>query len=206
MKIVKVIIALYIFCLVSWCFGEAELDVVPMKKTEQEALYSSIQGFVGNWWNGSDLYPDPCGWTPIQGVSCDLFDGSWYVTALNIGPVHDNSLGCARNVQFRSQLFKLKHLKTLSFFNCFVSSQGHPIPIPTKNWEKLAGSLESLEFRSNPGLIGKIPLTFGLLYKLQSLVLLENGLSGEVPSNIGSLINLKRLVLAGNWFTWANSR
>ena len=38
----------------------------PMVKTEQEALYSAIQGFVGKWWNGSDLYPDPCGWTPIQ--------------------------------------------------------------------------------------------------------------------------------------------
>lgn len=38
----------------------------PMVKTEQEALYSAIQGFVGKLWNGSDLYPDPCGWTPIQ--------------------------------------------------------------------------------------------------------------------------------------------
>lgn len=37
-----------------------------MEKREQEALYSAIQGFVGEWWNGSDLYPDPCGWTPIQ--------------------------------------------------------------------------------------------------------------------------------------------
>lgn len=41
-------------------------SVAPMKKQEQEALYSAIQGFVGNSWNGSDLYPDPCGWTPIQ--------------------------------------------------------------------------------------------------------------------------------------------
>uniref|UniRef100_A0A7C9AR84 Uncharacterized protein n=1 Tax=Opuntia streptacantha TaxID=393608 RepID=A0A7C9AR84_OPUST len=50
------------------CNGEDEKVAViaPMKKTEKEALYSAIQGFVGNWWNGSDLYPDPCGWTPIQ--------------------------------------------------------------------------------------------------------------------------------------------
>ena len=41
-------------------------SIAPMKKTEQEALYFAIQGFVGKWWNGSDLYPDPCGWTPIQ--------------------------------------------------------------------------------------------------------------------------------------------
>lgn len=50
-----------------WCNGE-EVETVgaPMEKREKEALYSAIQGFVGKWWNGSDLYPDPCGWTPIQ--------------------------------------------------------------------------------------------------------------------------------------------
>ncbi|KAK2981296.1 hypothetical protein RJ640_006997 [Escallonia rubra] len=53
-------------CLGAWCNGEGESLVAPMEKTEQQALYSAIQGFVGNWWNGFDLYPDPCGWTPIQ--------------------------------------------------------------------------------------------------------------------------------------------
>jgi hypothetical protein len=50
------------------CKGQQEEDssVAAMKKEEQEALYSAIQGFVGDSWNGSDLYPDPCGWTPIQ--------------------------------------------------------------------------------------------------------------------------------------------
>lgn len=47
-------------------FGQLEIDMAPMEKQEKDALYSTIQGFVGNWWNGSDLYPDPCGWTPIQ--------------------------------------------------------------------------------------------------------------------------------------------
>lgn len=52
--------------------GECEIEsddysiIAPMEKKEKEALYSAIQGFVGKWWNGSDLYPDPCGWTPIQ--------------------------------------------------------------------------------------------------------------------------------------------
>jgi len=51
-----------------WCNGDYGEAVVaaPMKKTEEDALYSAIQGFMGNWWNGSDLFPDPCGWTPIQ--------------------------------------------------------------------------------------------------------------------------------------------
>ncbi|CBI27083.3 unnamed protein product, partial [Vitis vinifera] len=169
-----------------------------MEKTEQEALYSTIQGFVGTWWNGSDLYPDPCGWTPIQGVSCDLYDGFWYVTALNIGPVQDNSLDCAHNVEFKLHLFELKHLKTLSFLNCFISPRKHPVTIPANIWYKLAGSLESLEFRSNPGLVGQVPTGFGDLRKLQSLVLLENGLSGNLPTIIGNLVSLRRLVIAGN--------
>lgn len=54
-------------------FGTGKLEdyysidtAAPMEEREKEALYSGIQGFVGKWWNGSDLYPDPCGWTPIQ--------------------------------------------------------------------------------------------------------------------------------------------
>ncbi|PIN25938.1 hypothetical protein CDL12_01352 [Handroanthus impetiginosus] len=178
------------------CNGEDESVAAPMKRTEQEALYSAIQGFVGKWWNGSDLYPDPCGWTPIQGVSCDLFDGLWFVTELSIGPVHDNSLNCDQNVEFSPNLFALKHLRSLSFFNCFVS----PFSIPTSNWEMLAESLESLEFRSNRGLTGQVPTTFGELKNLKSLVLMENGLSGELPQSIGNLIDLRRLNLAGNSF------
>lgn len=38
----------------------------PMEEGERRALYSAIQGFVGRNWNGSELFPDPCGWTPIQ--------------------------------------------------------------------------------------------------------------------------------------------
>ncbi|GMI99954.1 hypothetical protein like AT1G68780 [Hibiscus trionum] len=204
------VLAVCILCLGVWCCGQADNTeasasasaAAPMEKAEQAALYSAIQGFVGNWWNGSDLYPDPCGWTPIQGVSCDIIGGLWYITALSIGPVHDNSLACDTNVEFRPQLFQLKHLKSLSFFSCFISSsRRHQFTIPGDNWEKLAGNLVSLEFRSNPGLIGQIPTSFGYLKKLQSLVLLENGLTGEIPTSIGNLTNLNRLVLAGNRFT-----
>ncbi|KAL3631310.1 Piriformospora indica-insensitive protein 2 [Castilleja foliolosa] len=183
------------------CNGDDEDLGAPMEKTEQEALYSGIQDFVGKWWNGSDLYPDPCGWTPIQGVSCDLFDGFWYVTDLSIGPVHDNSLNCAPNVEFTPHLFALRHLRSLSFVSCFVSPRQHPLSIPARGWEHLAETLESLEFRSNDGLTGKIPDTFGELTNLRSLVLVENGLTGEMPQTIGNLFNLRRLNLAGNSFT-----
>ncbi|XP_051146169.1 piriformospora indica-insensitive protein 2-like [Andrographis paniculata] len=172
----------------------------PMKISQKEALFSAIQGFVGKWWNGSHLYPDPCGWTPIQGVSCDFYDGFWYVTELRIGPVHDNSLRCSNEkIEFPHQLFDLIRLKTLSFFNCFVS--GRPANIPAENWGFLAGSLESLEFRSNPGLAGEVPEGLGKLEKLESLVIMENSLTGELPESIGRLRNLRRLNLAGNLFS-----
>ncbi|KAH1233039.1 Piriformospora indica-insensitive protein 2 [Glycine max] len=171
------IFVMFILSLSATC-GQEDLDILtPMEKVELEALYSTIESFLGDSWNSSDLYPDPCGWTPIQGVSCDLFDGFWYVTTLNIGPVHDNSLSCAQDLEFRPHLFKLKHLKSLSFFNCFPSQDMFP------------------------GLIGNIPLCFGVLKNLQSLVILKNSVTAEIPSSIGNVIKLKKLVLVGNYLT-----
>ncbi|WOH07751.1 hypothetical protein DCAR_0727184 [Daucus carota subsp. sativus] len=195
-------VLVFIFHLIVVCNGEEDETMgAVMEKREQEALYFVIQGFVGKWWNGSDLYPDPCGWTPIQGVSCDIFDdGYWFVTELNIGLIHENSPSCVLNMEFSPHLFALKHLKRLSFVKCMVH-RSHPVTIPTEDWSALSGSLESLEFRSNPGLIGEVPISFGSLTSLQSLVLLENEISGELPTNLGNLVNLKRLVFSGNRFT-----
>ncbi|XP_042023595.1 piriformospora indica-insensitive protein 2-like isoform X2 [Salvia splendens] len=170
-----------------------------MKSVEKAALYSTIQTFVGKWWNGSDLYPDPCGWTPIEGVSCDLFDGFWYVTELSIGSLHENSLNCAQNADFSPRLFALIHLKSLLFFNCFTALR-RPVSIPARSWGSLGASLESLEFRSNPGLMGRIPPSVGELKSLKSMVLVENGLSGELHPFVGNLKELERLNLAGNSF------
>ncbi|KAJ0230625.1 Uncharacterized protein HA466_0307250 [Hirschfeldia incana] len=186
-----------------WCNAvessstEVTDDGAPMEKSEREALYSTIQGFVGDSWNGSDLYPDPCGWTPIQGVSCDIYDDLWYVTELTLGLVHENSLSCAASLVIKPQLFKLIHLKSLSFVNCFKSS----LTISKEDWISLGRNLESLEFRSNPGLIGVLPETIGSLTNLKSLVVLENGFNGKLPTSLCNLSSLKRLVLAGNLFT-----
>ncbi|CAN1180420.1 Piriformospora indica-insensitive protein 2 [Linum perenne] len=180
------------------CRGsESEEGSAPMLKEEKEALFAAIQGFVGKWWNGSDLYPDPCGWTPIQGVSCDVFDGYWYTTSLQIGPVMENSLQCSSHPRFTRYLFQLTHLHTLSFFNCFVDSHVR-MPASVNTWEMLSNSLETLEFRSNQGLIGSIPSSLGKLKKLKSLILLENGLQGGIPNEIGNLMKLKQLVLSSN--------
>lgn len=136
----------------------------------------------------------------IQGVYCDLYDGLWYVSVINVGPVYDNSLRCSPNAEFSHHLFKLKHLKALSFFSCFISPHRNPVRISDLKWEELINSLESLEFRSNPGLVGKIPTGVGYLRKLESLVLLENGLSGKLPMEMGNLVNLRKLVLQENHF------
>ncbi|KAK7265036.1 hypothetical protein RJT34_32652 [Clitoria ternatea] len=189
-------VLLILFCL---CKGQ-DSSLSPMKKKEKEVIYSAIQGFVGMWWNGSYLYPDPCGWTPIQGVSCEQYDdGLWYVTAVNFGPVFDNSVMCNHIAKFPTQVFKLKHLKVLSLSSCFFSPSQNPVKLPISNWEKFSDSLESLTLRSNPGLVGTIPSAIGSLRKLQSLVLLENGLTGGLPPSIGNLVKLRQLVLAGNY-------
>ncbi|GMI76735.1 hypothetical protein like AT1G13230 [Hibiscus trionum] len=193
------LVGLFVFC---GCEDYGQVSPVsPMVKEEQEALYAAIQGFVGNLWNGSDLYPDPCGWTPIQGVYCDLVDGFWHITVLNIGLVFDNSLQCSTDAKFTHHLFELTHLRSLSFFNCFSSPGENPIRIPSSNWETLSNTLESLEFRSNGGLIGEIPTSIGCLKRLESLVLLDNGLTGALPVQLGNLVNLRQLVLAGNKFS-----
>ncbi|CAH2037962.1 unnamed protein product [Thlaspi arvense] len=194
--------SLLLLSLLSRCTGDESLPEVtdyeeaPMDKREREALYSAVQGFVGDSWNGSDLYPDPCGWTPIQGVSCDIYNDLWYVTDLSLGLIHENSLACSSSLELRPELFELKHLKSLSFFNCFIS----PMVIAKEDWINFASSLESLEFRSNPGLIGKLPETVGNLTNLKSLVVLENGFNGELPASICNLKSLKRMVLSGNAF------
>ncbi|KAK7330216.1 hypothetical protein VNO77_24403 [Canavalia gladiata] len=185
--------------LFSLCKGQDSL-LSPMKKKEQEVIYTVIQGFVGKWWNGSYLYPDPCGWTPIQGVSCEQYDdGFWYVTAVSIGPVFDDYHISKHDAQFPEQLFNLNHLKVLSLSSCFLSPTQNPVKLPISNWEKFSHSLESLTVRSNPGLVGTIPSIIGRLRRLQSLVLLENGLTGELPLSIGNLVKLRKLVLAGNY-------
>ncbi|XP_020596300.1 piriformospora indica-insensitive protein 2-like [Phalaenopsis equestris] len=194
------VLAILLLQLLSFqALSQSDGSTSPMEEKEKEALYMMIQGFVGKWWNGSGLYPDPCGWTSIQGVSCDLFEnGLWYVTTVNIGPILENSLRCTNNAEFNPHLFELSHLRSLSIFNCFSSPFQKSTVIPSQNWNKLSSSLETLEFRFNRGLTGQIPPVLGQLVNLKSLVLAENSLCGELPWEIGNLVHLNRLTLLGN--------
>ncbi|XP_037411377.1 piriformospora indica-insensitive protein 2-like isoform X2 [Triticum dicoccoides] len=197
-RLLLVLAALFVaLLLLSGCAAEGEDEEgSPVAAAEEAALYAAIGGFVGKAWNGSGLFPDPCGQTPIQGVSCDLFNGLWHPTVVSIGPVLDNSLQCAPDARFSPQLFDLRRLKSLTFYACFPAA--NPTAIPAANWYGLAGTLETLEFRSNPGLAGAIPASLGRLASLQSLVLVDNNLTGAVPPELGGLAKLRRLVLSGN--------
>ena len=94
----RLFIVVFFVCLGSWRGYAQAGGEAPMEKTELDALNSAIQGFVGNWWNGSDLYPDPCGWTPIQ------------VTLLRPAPFF-SSFFCFKILQLlRSQLRKQENM------------------------------------------------------------------------------------------------
>lgn len=151
-----------------------------------------------NWTNSYSFFSHAL---ELQGVYCDVFDDElWYVVGLSIGPVVENSLDCSPDTKFTSSLFNLSRLKTLAIFDCFTSSH-HTTTIPPLMWNKLASSLETLELRSNPGLVGRIPPAIGQLNNLQSLVLVENSLSGQLPEELADLSRLKRLSLEGNEFS-----
>lgn len=130
-----------------------------------------------------------------------MYDDLWYVTALSLGTMRDNSLACAETTVIRPELFELKHLKSLSLFNCFTSPNRYLASISDEKWLDLSKNLETLEIRSNPGLIGELPSAITNLINLQSLVVLENQLTGSLPENLAKLTRLRRLVLSGNRFT-----
>ncbi|MFS7943652.1 hypothetical protein Hanom_Chr06g00502771 [Helianthus anomalus] len=79
----------------------------------------------------------------LQGVSCDIYDGFWYVTELSIGQIHDNSLSYAQYLKFRPLFFKLRHLKSLPVFNCIISPSHGPISIQSTNWDSFSSTIES---------------------------------------------------------------
>ncbi|VAH56803.1 unnamed protein product [Triticum turgidum subsp. durum] len=206
-RLLPVLAALFVaLLLISGCAAEgedeegspvpAEEPEAPMEDKEKAALYAAIGSFVGKAWNGSGLFPDPCGQTPIQGVSCDLFNGVWYPTVVSIGPVLDNSLQCAPDARFSPQLFDLRRLKSLTFYACFPAA--NPTTIPAASWDKLSGTLETLEFRSNPGLSGAIPASLGRLASLRSLVLVDNNLTGAIPESMAAMPRLRFLALDHN--------
>ena len=58
-----------------------------------------------------------------------------------------------------------------------------------------------LRLNKNPGLIGSIPSTIGLLTNLVSLEIREAGLTGSIPNSVTDLTRIVRFLLNDNQLT-----
>ncbi|XWS64370.1 hypothetical protein CRYUN_Cryun06bG0180300 [Craigia yunnanensis] len=179
------VLAVCILCLGVWCCGQADsIEAAPMQKAEQAALYSAIQGFVGNWWNGSDLYPDPCGWTPIQALQFQSSIGD--VSPFLLKNMHGHGLHGQLPTSF-GYLTKLQSLVLLE--------NGLTGELPTT-----IGNLTSLNRLVLGGnrFTGQIPDSFGRLKEPLISDSSRNSLSGNLASALGGLTSLLKLDLSNN--------
>jgi hypothetical protein len=67
-------LVLLVVQLLHGCSGQADDGAAraPMPDREKRTLFAAVESFVGDGWNGSGLYPDPCGWSPIQVRACQI--------------------------------------------------------------------------------------------------------------------------------------
>ncbi|KAL6177918.1 hypothetical protein ACLB2K_049439 [Fragaria x ananassa] len=216
----------FVLLLFFWCSAFFVLLVVqadpsvslsPMLEKEQQALYSTIQGFVGNWWNGSDLYPDPCGWTLIQKpaiwfITCDfrIFDftskGKVDLSNNMIEGKLPVELGRLKNLTLLDlgsnkisgwlvqSLEEMVSIKQLVMSNNPIG--GSLIRIQWQNLHKL----EILDLSSS-FLRGHIPKSMAEMKRLRFLGLNNNKLSGTISPRLESLPCIGALYLYGNNFT-----
>ncbi|KAK7359467.1 hypothetical protein VNO77_01427 [Canavalia gladiata] len=143
----------------------------------------------------AQAHPQPCTDTPWPGVECEVSSSPpiFHVTKIHIGP--DIVFPpCKHKAYLSESLLKLKYIKTLSIFNCFVAS---PVTLPKTLFGPFS-SLEHLVMESNPSLSGEIPTSLGDVSSLRVLSLFQNSLQGNIPSQIGGLVGLEQLDLSYN--------
>ncbi|KAJ1430609.1 Leucine-rich repeat [Sesbania bispinosa] len=168
-----------------------------MEKEELLGLFEMMNALLDDpdW---AQAHPQPCTDTPWPGVECEVSNNPpiFHVTKIHIGP-DIVSPPCKPSAYLSEYLLKLKYLKTLSVFNCFVAT---PVTIPKTLFGPFS-SLEHLALVSNPTLSGEIPPSLGDVTSLRVLSLSQNNLQGNIPSQIGGLIWLEQLDLSYNNLT-----
>ncbi|OMO65727.1 hypothetical protein COLO4_31043 [Corchorus olitorius] len=143
----------------------------------------------------AEVHPEPCTDTPWPGIECEIGQDPliFHVTAIHVGPDVANP-PCKSSAKISDSLLKLPYLKTLSIFNCFVTS---PITLSPALFGSLS-SLEHLSLQSNPSLSGEIPQSLSKISRLRVLSLSQNSLHGNIPREFGLLVNLEQLDLSYN--------
>ena len=172
-----------------------------LPRSELAAIYRVMADLLGDptW---PQLHPRPCTDTPWPGLQCELApDDSRRLraTRLHFGP-DVSTPPCRPGARLAAPaILGLPHLRTLSFFGCFVGA-GQAVELPPALFTN-ASSLEQLVLKSNPGLTGRIPATLTNLKSLQVLSLSQNGFHGDIPGELGGLAALQQLDLSYNNIT-----
>ncbi|KAK7245656.1 hypothetical protein RIF29_40504 [Crotalaria pallida] len=173
-----------------------EGEIVELEEEELLGLYEVMDALVDDpdW---AQTHPNPCSQTPFPGIECEESIGDnakYHVTKIHIGPDTLFPPPCKHSAYLSKSLLKLTYLKTLSIFNCFVSS---PVTLPSALFGNFS-SLEHLALQSNPTLYGEIPPSLGHVQSLRILSLSQNSLQGNIPREFGFLVCLEQLDLSYN--------
>ncbi|KAK9267264.1 hypothetical protein L1049_009686 [Liquidambar formosana] len=145
--------------------------------------------------NWAQVHPQPCTDTPWSGVQCEVGQDPpiFHVTKIHIGP-DVVTPPCKTSALLSESLLKLPYLKTLSIFNCFLTST---VTLSSTLFGAFS-SLEHLALESNPALSGAIPASLAEVTSLRVLSLSQNNLQGDIPKELGGLVDLEQLDLSYN--------
>jgi hypothetical protein len=197
------LIVLFVFLLfTSNVQGYDDQEMVVMEEKELLGLFEVMEALLDEP-DFSQTHPLPCTDTPWPGIECEVSiddDNNdtqqiFHVTKIHIGP-EILSPPCKTSAYLSKSLLKLTFLKTLSLFNCFVTSH---VTLPTTLFGPFS-SLEHIALQSNPKLYGEIPSSLGFVTNLRVLSLSQNSLNGSIPKEIGNLDFLEQLDLSYNNF------
>ncbi|KAL5097036.1 hypothetical protein RYX36_001363 [Vicia faba] len=195
------LIVLFVFLLfTSNVYGDDDQEMV-MEEKELFGLFEVMEALLDET-DFSQTHPLPCSDTPWPGIECEVSiddDGGsnetqiFHVTKIHVGP-DILSPPCKPSAYLSESLLKLTFLKTLSLFNCFVTSH---VTLPKALFGSFS-SLEHLALQSNTKLYGEIPSSLGFVPNLRVLSLSQNRLNGSIPKEIGDLAFLEQLDLSYN--------